>query len=368
MTESPHPHSYSTSHGALVQANDLFRVRCNLPDIHESRSSVAAGHVSASDPDDERADTCPTAILDSSDTANVTHPTVEIWPPDAAKRRTMRGRGVTLEDVQSTCRGEIQYRFRAPIHLLVMYERGARRSGDSFVEGLPRSALRNLARKLTFVPAGYEYHELYEPSADTRRLHFYFDPAELRIQSSLLNRPFAPHLFFDEASLWQTALKLRGLVDTPASGDAHYLDALSRLLVHELVRFNLGVGGCRPTIRGGLAPWQQRLVSKYIKEHFSERIPTTVLARLVGLSRFHFCRTFKQSFGTTPHRYQTNCRIEEAKVLLAGCGRSVTDIGLTVGFNTSASFATAFRRATGSSPSEYRRSLPLDEGRLGQCA
>jgi AraC-like DNA-binding protein len=46
----------------------------------------------------------------------------------------------------------------------------------------------------------------------------------------------------------------------------------------------------------------------------------------------------------------------------------VADIGLTVGFSTSASFATAFRRATGFSPSEYRRSLPLDEGRLGQCA
>jgi AraC-like DNA-binding protein len=47
----------------------------------------------------------------------------------------------------------------------------------------------------------------------------------------------------------------------------------------------------------------------------------------------------------------------------------VTDIGVTVGFSTSASFATAFRRATGFSPSEYRRrSLPRNEGRLGQCA
>lgn len=46
------------------------------------------------------------------------------------------------------------------------------------------------------------------------------------------------------------------------------------MLVYELVRFNLGLGGFRPTIRGGLAPWQQRLVSRYIKEHFSERIPT----------------------------------------------------------------------------------------------
>jgi len=365
MTESPRPHSYSTIH-TLVHANDLLGVRSNAADSPKSPASLAASHVSVSDADDEQADTYPTAILDSVNTVNVTHPTVEIWPPEAAKRRTVSGRGVTVEDVQSTGRGKIQYRFRAPIHLLVVYERGERRCGDSFVEGLPRSALRNVARKLTFVPAGYQYDEWYEPSADTRRLHFYFDPAELRIQSSLLSRPFAPRLFFDEATLWQTALKLRELVDSSASGDRHYLDAVSRLLVHELVRFNLGLGGFRPTIRGGLAPWQQRLASRYIKEHFSERIPTAVVARLVGLSRFHFCRMFKQSFGTTPHQYQTNCRIEQAKDLLAECARSVTDIGLTVGFSTSASFATAFRRATGFSPSEYRRSLPLDEGRL--CA
>ena len=366
MTESPPPHSYSTIRTALAQANDLLGVRSNAADSPKSPAPPAAGQVSASDA--ERAETYPTAILDSGNTVNATHPTVEIWPPEAAKRRTVSGRGVTVEDVQSTGRGKIQYRFRAPIHLLVIYERGERRSGDSFVEGLPRSGLRNLARKLTFVPAGCQYNEWYEPSADTRRLHFYFDPTELRIQSSLLSRPFAPHLFFDEDTLWQTALKLRGLVDSSASGDPHYLDALSRLLVHELVRFNLGLVGFRPTIRGGLAPWQQRLVSRYIKEHFNERIPTAVVARLVGLSRFHFCRTFKQSFGTTPHQYQTNCRIEQAKDLLAGCARSVTDIGLMVGFSTSASVAAAFRRATGFSPSEYRRSLPLDEGRLGQCA
>ena len=263
MTESPRPHSYSTIH-ALVQANDLLGIRSNAANSPKSPASLAAGHVSASDADDAQADTYPTAILDSGNTVNVTHPTVEIWPPEAAKRRTVSGRGVTVEDVESTARGKIQYRFRAPIHLLVIYEMGERHCGDSFVEGLPRSALRNLARRLSFVPAGHQYDEWHEASADTRRLHFYFDPAELRIQSSLLSRPFAPHLFFDDATLWQTALKLRGLLDSSASRDPHYLDALSRLLVHELVRFNLGLVGFRPTIRGGLAPWQQRLVSRYI--------------------------------------------------------------------------------------------------------
>jgi AraC family transcriptional regulator len=61
-----------------------------------------------------------------------------------------------------------------------MYEKGVRRDGETFVEGLPRSTLRNLERKLTFVPAGHEYHEWHEPQGRTMRLmHFYFDPSHL---------------------------------------------------------------------------------------------------------------------------------------------------------------------------------------------
>src|SRR5262249_13843978 len=110
-------------------------------------------------------------------------------------------------------------------------------------------------------------------------------------------------------------------------------------------------------LRGGLAPWQERVVRTHIEEHFAEKIPIAILARLIGLSRFHFCRTFKQSFGTTPHRYQTNCRIEQAKLFLANSAAPVTQIGLMVGFSSSPSFATAFRKAAGVPPTAYRRSM-----------
>jgi AraC family transcriptional regulator len=47
------------------------------------------------------------------------------------------------------------------------------------VEGLPRSRLRDVSRKLTFVPAGHEYHEWQEPRVLTRVVYFYFDPAKM---------------------------------------------------------------------------------------------------------------------------------------------------------------------------------------------
>ena len=295
--------------------------------------------------------------------ADVIHPAVEIWPPEGVTRRTMTGRGMAAEFVQSTSRHKIQYRFRAPMHLLVMHEMGERRDGETFVEGLPRSTLRRFARKLTFVPAGHEYHDWNELSTDCRRLHFYFDPAKLNVHSNA-NGSLAPRLLFEDATLWQTTLKLKSLVESPALEDRLHFEVLGHLLVHELVLLNRGRAGLRSELRGGLTPWQQRVVSTHIEEHFAGKIPTASLARLIGLSRFHFCRTFKQCFGTTPHRYQTNCRIERAKFLLANCPESVTEIGLTVGFSSSTSFATQFRKATGFSPAAYRRSLASAADRM----
>jgi len=115
--------------------------------------------------------------------------------------------------------------------------------------------------------------------------------------------------------------------------------------------------GMRPRVRGGLAGWQQRIVTSYIEEHLSEQIPINMLAQLVRLSPYYFCRAFKQSFGVPPHRYHNNQRIELAKTLLADPMRSVTDIGLMLGFSETSSFTSAFGKMTGLTPTAYRRSL-----------
>ena len=82
--------------------------------------------------------------------------------------------------------------------------------GETFVEGLPRSVLRDFKRRLTFVPAGHEYHEWQEPRSLTRVTYFYFDPATMPTHPGTGNAStaFAPRLFFEDAALWDTALKL----------------------------------------------------------------------------------------------------------------------------------------------------------------
>ncbi len=300
----------------------------------------------------QRADHDP-ATLDAID------PTVEISPADAVKRRTVTWDGMTAEIVQATRREKIECRFHAPRHLLAVYEQGVRHDGETLVQGSPRSTLRNFKRKLTFVPAGHEYSDWQEPRTLTRVVYFYIDPAKMPTHSEtgVANRPLAPRLFFEDATLWETALKLTRLIESGGSDNGVYFEALGVVLAHELARLNAGTQGSEAPARGGLAGWQQRIVRTYIEEHLTEQIPLAALAQLVRLSPYYFCRAFKQSFGISPHRYHSNRRIEYAKMLLAEPATSVTDIGMTVGFSETSSFSAAFRKTTGLTPTAYRRSV-----------
>ena len=282
---------------------------------------------------------------------------VEISPSDVVRRHVMTWRGMGAESVQCTSQARTKFSFRAPIHLLVAYEEGERRDGDTFVEGLPRSTLRHFARKLTFVPAGKEFCEWHDPRTPTRLMFVYLDQADLDANRDLANVAFPPRLFFEDPTLWSTVLKLKKTLESRAPLDQSYVEALGLVLVHELVRLNRGVARVDPPVQGGLAPWQQRTVAAYIEEHLAEPISLATLATLVRLSPHHFCRAFKKSFGVPPHRYHNGRRMERAKSLLVKRGSSVTDTGLTIGFSETSSFSAAFRRETGLTPTEYRRNF-----------
>jgi AraC-like DNA-binding protein len=81
------------------------------------------------------------------------------------------------------------------------------------------------------------------------------------------------------------------------------------------------------------------------------------LAGVLHLSRFHFITAFRQATGKTPHEWLVLQRIGFAKKLLEDHRLSVTEVGLSVGYETPSSFAAAFRKAVGLTPTDFRRSL-----------
>jgi len=80
-------------------------------------------------------------------------------------------------------------------------------------------------------------------------------------------------------------------------------------------------------------------------------------AREAAMSPFHFIRQFEALFGTTPHQFRIDARIERAKRLLALSDYSVTDVCFEVGFHSLGSFSDLFARRVGAPPSAYRRQI-----------
>jgi AraC family transcriptional regulator len=168
---------------------------------------------------------------------------------------------------------------------------------------------------------------------------------------------FEPRLFFTDAALWTTARKILELVDTPEGNGRLYAETLASALAIELVRLHRGQGKSASPARGGLAGWQRRTVCDFVNDNLDRDITLEELAALARLSPTHFCRSFTRSMGIPPHQYQVRQRIERAKQLLAESERSITDVALAAGYSASSNFATVFRRVTGQTPREFRRSL-----------
>ena len=107
--------------------------------------------------------------------------------------------------------------------------------------------------------------------------------------------------------------------------------------------------------RGGLAPWQKHRVDCYLREHLEHPLQVKQLAQQVSLSVSHFCRAFKDTFGTTPHLHITRLRLERAKHLMLSTQDPLSEVALRCGLADQAHFSKLFRRWMGETPNAWRR-------------
>jgi AraC-like DNA-binding protein len=87
---------------------------------------------------------------------------------------------------------------------------------------------------------------------------------------------------------------------------------------------------------------------------YAEPLDVCALAAIAHVSEAHFIRTFRATFGETPHRYLQRRRVERSMFLLRETDRSVTEICLDVGFASLGTFSRTFRDIVGDTPSAYR--------------
>ncbi len=87
---------------------------------------------------------------------------------------------------------------------------------------------------------------------------------------------------------------------------------------------------------------------------YAQPLNVAALAGIASVSQAHFIRTFRATFGETPHRYLQRRRVERAMYLLRATGRSVTEICLDVGSSSLGTFSRSFRDIVGEAPTAYR--------------
>jgi transcriptional regulator GlxA family with amidase domain len=92
---------------------------------------------------------------------------------------------------------------------------------------------------------------------------------------------------------------------------------------------------------------------------YAEPLDVPTLARIAHVSEAHFIRSFRATFGETPHRYLQRRRVERAMWLLRSTDHSVTDVCMDVGFSSLGTFSRVFREIVGEPPSAYRRRGPI---------
>jgi AraC family transcriptional regulator len=223
--------------------------------------------------------------------------------------------------------------------------------GEVTIDGLEPNRTRDLRHSIAFIPKGRRSFGWMAPKP--RRNSFtalYFEPS---LVSAELDRRYNdrlpdPFLFLRPPALQMTLAKLENILTGPVVDD---LLAESVCLVAALEVF-----GIQADPSGvGLSERQLGLVDAYVEERLGSEISLSDLARLCGLSRFHFSRAFKKARRLSPYAFVTQRRIERARELLASPELTIDAIGAMVGFPSASQFRRAFRARIGCSAQDYRR-------------
>jgi len=105
-----------------------------------------------------------------------------------------------------------------------------------------------------------------------------------------------------------------------------------------------------------LASGQAGRLRQYIDANLSQRLDLETLARTVHLSKSHFARAFKQTFGITVHDCIVRARLERARQLMLNSSEKLSDIAASCGLSDQSHLTRLFRRRLGATPAAWRRS------------
>ncbi len=301
---------------------------------------------------------------DTSEAQQRDLPNAERRPADAEMARVLHTQPLRMASDPSS--GTIAHWKHEPLHdvvepmtdhVIMAYngsmQRVERRSGRSVAIGTFRPGVVIIIPEGSSsrwdIPKPVDVVQLYLPHTTLKRVA---DEADTDAPINLLERtghpdPITSRLLLSAAD----SLEGNGALDTLFR---HQLTDI--LPTRVLAAHNGSPATIQPTM-GGLSPKVLRRAIERLRSDSDADVSLAALASEAELSRFHFCRAFKESTGLSPHAWLRQYRLERAMNMLRDHDASVVSVAAALGYSSQTAFAAAFRKLTGETPSDWRRRM-----------
>ena len=274
-------------------------------------------------------------------------------------------RGFTLEHSALPLSAAYEFKNAQPHHHYLAYHDLVLKKGEMEIagykdeQGLVKIKGGDLRGRLTYIPGEREFNGWAVPEErgnSFTTLRFRPEMLGEELEMAFIGREPQPKVYFTDENLKTSMLKLEQLLKSGHPHSSLYLESLGLALVLDLNE-TLVRAHSATLKRGGLSRRNREMLQSYIREHIAKDMTLDELATLVEMSRFHFSRAFKVSFGVSPVRYVNRERYRLAQTLLRDTRLPVTQIALQVGFGSVQRFLKVFKDFCGVSPGEYRRGV-----------
>ncbi|MBO0754287.1 MAG: helix-turn-helix transcriptional regulator [Bradyrhizobiaceae bacterium] len=211
-----------------------------------------------------------------------------------------------------------------------------------------------VSHDLVILPPGCEFHARCRGSG--QGLWLFVDPrsvaSDVRVQS-FLKRATVNCSWTKDKLAWMIACEIRKECQNNFPRGPMFLESAAMTFISQLAYIIDGAICSSKQVRA-LSDEKLKYIIDYIDDGLHRNITLAELSALVQLTPRYFCSAFKEAMGRPPHQYLIEQRIERARTLLQHPGLSLTEVALTLGFNSQSHLNSHFRRIVGLTPARYR--------------
>ncbi len=240
-------------------------------------------------------------------------------------------------------------------HVIMAYngmtQRMERRSGRSVAIGTFRRGVVIIIPEGSSsrwdIPKPVDVVQLYLPHRTLMRVA---DEAGTATSTDLLERTAHP-----DSITSRLLLSAASALEGNGALDMLFRHQLTELLAARLLAAHSGSPTTFQPTMGGLSPKVLLRAIERLRSDSEVDVSLDALAAEANLSRFHFCRAFKESTGLSPHAWLRQHQLERAMQMLRDTDESIAMVAAELGYASQTAFAAAFRRLTGEAPSDWRR-------------